>query len=157
MLWSMPACICRRDGPRIPSVAGRRVWPETVSYQSKADLALDILRQACKAGHLTGRWVTADEDYGKVPTFRDALDAEEWWYVLEVPCVTPVFARLVKTEVPAWSGNGRKPSRPRLVDGEAGELLEERVKGMGWGQILKKHGKGLGKPPWAGPNHNERT
>jgi SRSO17 transposase len=101
--------------------------PEAVGYQSKADLALASLRQARKAGHLTGRWVTADEDYGKVPTFRDSLDAEDWWYVLEVPCTTPVFTRSVKAEVPAWTGNGRKPSRPHLVDGEPGSQSVEKV------------------------------
>jgi len=83
--------------------------PGAVSYQSKADLALTNLRQARAAGHLQGRWVTADEDYGKVPTFRDALDAANWLYVLEAPCKTPVFTRFAKSAVPAWAGNGRKP------------------------------------------------
>jgi len=101
--------------------------PETVSYQSKAELALASLRQARQAGHLAGRWVTADEEYGQVPTFRDSLDAEGWRYVLEVPCTTPVFSRCVKTEVPAWSGKGRKPSRPRLVDGEPSSRTVEEV------------------------------
>jgi SRSO17 transposase len=105
--------------------------PETVSYQSKAELALASLRQARQAGHLTGRWVTADEDYGKVPTFRDALDAESWWYVLEVPCATRVFTRSVKTEVPQWSGKGPKPSQLRLVDGEPGpQSVEEVAQGV---------------------------
>ena len=105
--------------------------PEAVSYQSKADLALASLRQARKAGHLAGRWVTADEDYGKVPAFRDALDAENWLYVLEVPCTTPVFTQFAKTEVPAWAGNGRKPSRPRLVEGEPGsQSVEEVARGV---------------------------
>jgi len=45
----------------------------------------------------------------------------------------------------------------RRLGVEAGELLGERGKGMGWGQILKKHGKAPGPPPWARPNHNERT
>ena len=101
--------------------------PETVSYQSKADLALASLRQVRQAGHLKGRWVTADEDYGKVPTFRDALDTEGWLYVLEVPYRTPVFSRPVKTEVPAWCGRGPKASRPRLVEGEPGSQSVEEV------------------------------
>jgi SRSO17 transposase len=93
--------------------------PGTVGYQTKAELALAMLRQARAAGHLTGRWVTGDEQYGQVPSFRDALDAEGWWYVLEVPCTTPVFDQPVRTEVPAWSGRGCKPTRTRLVSGEA--------------------------------------
>lgn len=90
--------------------------PEDVGYQSQAELGLAMLRQARAAGHLTGKWVTADEDYGKVPTFRDALDHEGWWYVLEVPRGTTVFTEPAETAVPTWSGRGRKPTRPRLVD-----------------------------------------
>jgi SRSO17 transposase len=90
--------------------------PATITYQTKAELALAMLCRAKEGGHLTGRWVTGDEGYGAVPSFRDALDAGGWWYVLEVPSTTPVFAAPAATAVPAWAGRGRKPSKPRLVE-----------------------------------------
>jgi SRSO17 transposase len=93
--------------------------PEAVGYQSKAELGLAMLQQAHTAAHLTGQWVTADEDYGKVPTLRDALDTAGWRYVLEVPTTTPVFVHATSVAVPAWSGRGHKPSRPRVVAGAA--------------------------------------
>lgn len=92
--------------------------PDTVPYASKTDLGLAMLRAAQHAGHLPGRWVTGDEAYGQVPALRDALDAEGWWYVLEVPSVTPVFAHPAQAQVPVWSGRGRRPTRPRLLSGE---------------------------------------
>ena len=101
--------------------------PEDVGYQSTAELGLSMLQQSRSAGHLTGQWVTADEAYGKVPTFRDALDADEWLYVLEVPCSQPVFVQQAKTEVPAWSGRGPRPTKVRLVDGEPGPQAVETV------------------------------
>ncbi len=101
--------------------------PKEITYQSKAELALTLLRQVRTAGHLTGQWVTADEGYGQVPSFRDTLEAEHWLYVLEVPCSTPVFTRLARAAVPAWSGRGRKPSQPRLVAGEPEALSVEAV------------------------------
>ena len=101
--------------------------PETVGYQSIAELGLSMLHQARTAGHLMGRWVTADEAYGKVPTLRDTLDDDEWLYVLEVPCSQPVFTQPAKTEVPAWSGRGRQPTKLRLVDGESGPQAVEAV------------------------------
>ncbi len=42
--------------------------------------------------------MTADEAFGQVPSFRDALDADGWWYVAEVPCVMPVFTAAPRTE-----------------------------------------------------------
>lgn len=93
--------------------------PESVGYQSKAELALAMLRHTRQVGQLTGRWVTGDADYGKVPTLRDDLDAADWWYVLEMPSTTPVFCEAAETTVPTWSGHGRKPTRPQLVAGSA--------------------------------------
>jgi len=93
--------------------------PVAVGYQSKAALGLALLQQAHTAGHLTGQWVTADEDYGKVPTLRDALDTDGWRYVLEVPTTTPVFVHATPVAVPAWAGRGAKPTRPRVVAGAA--------------------------------------
>jgi SRSO17 transposase len=89
--------------------------PEGVGYQSKAALGLAMLRQARAAGHLEGHWVAGDDAYGMVPTLRDALDAEGWQYVLDVPKTTPVFAAPAATVVPPWSGRGRRPTTPRLA------------------------------------------
>jgi SRSO17 transposase len=69
--------------------------PEAVlatGYQSQVAVGLALLRRVRAAGALIGRWVTADEAFGQVPTFRDALDGDGWWYVAEVPVTTPVFA-----------------------------------------------------------------
>jgi SRSO17 transposase len=60
-------------------------------YQSQAALGLALLRRARTVGALPGRWVTVDAGFGALPTFRDALDAEGWQYVAEVPSTTRVF------------------------------------------------------------------
>ncbi len=91
--------------------------PADVTYQSKAELALAMLDHTRKVDHLAGPWVTADADYGKVPSLRDALAAAGWRYVLEVPSTTSVFSEAAEAAVPTWSGHGRKPTRPRLLEG----------------------------------------
>jgi SRSO17 transposase len=91
--------------------------PADVVYQSKADLGLAMLGHVQELGHLAGRWVTADADYGKVPSLRDALEADGWWYVVEVPSTTPCFSEAAEAAVPPWSGRGRQPTRCRLVEG----------------------------------------
>src|SRR5436190_2166951 len=70
----------------------------TAGYQSQADLGLALLRHARATGALVGRWVTADEAFGQVPAFRDALDAMGYWYVAEVPSTTPVFTAAPRTK-----------------------------------------------------------
>jgi SRSO17 transposase len=88
--WADDSDRCRRAGVPEEVVAA--------GYQSQADLGLALLRQAGAAGALVGRWVTADEAFGQVPAFRDALDAEGCWYAAEVPCTTPVFTAAPRTE-----------------------------------------------------------
>jgi SRSO17 transposase len=88
--WTDAPDRCRRAGvPEDVLAAG---------YQSQVDLGLGLLRRAQATGALLGRWVTADEAFGQVPSFRDALDADGCWYVAEVPCTTPVFAAAPRTE-----------------------------------------------------------
>ena len=64
--------------------------PEAVGVATKPALALAMVRQARAHGHLQARWVTGDEVYGGNPTFREALDSDGLWYVLEVPSTTGV-------------------------------------------------------------------
>jgi SRSO17 transposase len=96
--------------------------PAAVQHATKPTLGLALLAAVRKRGHLQSPWVTADAGYGEVPAFRDALDADGWWYVLEVPSTTRVFVAPAQAAVPAWSGRGRRPTRPRLVDGEPGAV-----------------------------------
>jgi len=94
--------------------------PEAIVYRSKAELALEMLRQARQGGHWPTDWVTADAGYGEVPSFRDELDSAGWRYVVEVPSTLTVFTQAVQTAVPDWSGRGRKPTREHVVAGEPG-------------------------------------
>ncbi len=92
--------------------------PKEMPYQAKPELGITMLRAARTRGHLVAKWVTADEGYGQVPSFRDTLDAEGWWYVVEVPCTTRVFVEEAVATVPPWKGRGKKPTRARLLEGE---------------------------------------
>jgi SRSO17 transposase len=64
--------------------------PEDVGFATKPAQALAMVRQARAAGHLQARWVTGDAVYGGNPGFRDALDGDGLWYLLEVPTTTGV-------------------------------------------------------------------
>jgi SRSO17 transposase len=92
--------------------------PAETTYQTKPQLGRQLLQAARERGQLAGHWVTADEAYGQIPTFRDALDEDGWCYVLEVPRTTPVFTAAAATAIPAGSPRGRQPTKPRLVAGE---------------------------------------
>src|SRR3954447_24577288 len=64
--------------------------PDDVGFATKPVQALAMVRQARVAGHLQARWVTGDEVSGGNPGFREALDGDGLWYLLEVPTTTGV-------------------------------------------------------------------
>lgn len=134
--------------------------PPQIGYHSKAELALAMLRMlrgARAAGHLQGQWVAGDDAYGMVPTLRDALDQEGWYYVLDVPKTTPVFTKPKTTPVfipvftkpatmviPPWSGHGRKPTTPRLskdaLPPQSVQGVAEKVPPTQWQELTVAEG-----------------
>lgn len=92
--------------------------PETVKFQTKPQLALEMLQTIRAEGDLRGQWVTADEAFGRSPAFLDGVDALDLWYLAEVPLDTQVWEECPQTALPEWSGKGRPPTRERLVAGE---------------------------------------
>lgn len=100
--WTDDAARCRRA--KVPDTI------IAAGYQSQVEVGLALLRRARAVGALVGRWVTADEAFGQVPAFRDALDVEGFWYVAEVPCTTPVFATPPQTQAVALEPGGASRS-----------------------------------------------
>ena len=97
--------------------------PEELSFKSKTELALEMVKQVHEAGALSYQWLTCDEFFGRDTAFLDAI-SEVATYLAEVPCDTRVWQSRPETELPEWTGKGRKPSRERL---KAGSVQAQRV------------------------------
>ena len=88
--------------------------PEGVGYEPKWKMALTMLDRA-KANGLRGV-VLADALYGSVTEFRRSLESQGWTYCVGVESTLAVIdAAEDLGRVPAWSGNGRPPTRPSRV------------------------------------------
>jgi SRSO17 transposase len=128
-------------GPRGRALVDKRLWlpqewtndparceaagvpAEARTYQSKAELALALLKRATALGHLQADWVTGDDAYGSSPDFRDGVEQEGLLYVLEVPSNTPVWPLATAWDLPAYSGRGR-PKQPRPAAGQRRQASE---------------------------------
>ena len=53
-------------------------------YQSKTELAMDMLECAQASGHLSAQWVAGDSAFGMSPTLREGLASAGMYYVLDV-------------------------------------------------------------------------
>ncbi len=80
--------------------------PKGTQFQTKPELAADLVEKALKDSRIRARWVVCDEDYGKDPGLLDKIAALDRWYLAEVACDTMVW--------PLFGPNGRTPrARPR--------------------------------------------
>lgn len=78
-----------------------------------------MLQAVHVAGTLRARWVVCDEALGRDTSLLDHIDSLGLGYLAEVPHDTQVWQQRPATAVPPWSGQGRKPTRTRILVGEA--------------------------------------
>ena len=116
--------------------------PTKVAFQEKWRTALDMIQgHGCNLPH---RWITGDDEFGRVVELRRLLRQRNESYLLDVPCTTPVRdlerrrpprgkSRRPK-EVPfcradVWAA--RQPAgkwqRLKVRDGEKGPLMVEAI------------------------------
>jgi SRSO17 transposase len=108
-LWFSEAYAVRRKKCRIP---------EQVHFQTKNELAWEMLEAITGEGTLRFRWVTGDEAFGCDTWLLDQIARLRCWYFMEVPINTQVWMHRPETAIPPWSGRGCKPKVPRLLQGE---------------------------------------
>jgi SRSO17 transposase len=117
--------------------------PKDLAFQTKQELALAMVKGVATSGNLRYRWLTCDEFFGRDGDFLDGV-APYVWYLAEVPTNTQVWVQRPYTEVPAWSGHGRKPTRVRLAEGEpesqAVTLVATQLPQEAWQQCTIKEG-----------------
>jgi SRSO17 transposase len=86
--------------------------PDGVTFQPKARIAAELVRNVAVLGQTTLDWVVADEEYGKAGHFHDAMDELGQKYVVEVPVTTTVWTADPATCVPPPGARGRVPTAP---------------------------------------------
>ena len=115
------------DDPERCRVAG---VPDEIGFATKPALALAMVRQARIGGSLQARWVTGDEVYGGNPGFRDALDGDGLWYLLEVPTTTGVcpVSGLAPSTPPVAGGSRLRDDlgRPTTIGEVAAGVLADQ-------------------------------
>jgi SRSO17 transposase len=66
--------------------------PETVKFQTKPELALELFGPLCKSGLFPAQWVAMDASFGNNEPFLEQLPAE-LYYLAEIPCTRKVWVK----------------------------------------------------------------
>ena len=87
--------------------------PADVTFQTKPEIALELLKQACSADVPRGM-VLADAGYGSDTRFRDEVTALGFQYVMGIgPGATAWAPGTAPLPPKQWTGKGRPPTRLR--------------------------------------------
>ena len=93
--------------------------PGGMTFKTKPTLGWEMMEAVHHSGSWRARWVTCDEAFGRDTSLLDQFDGIGLWYLAEVPHDTHVWRQRPATAVPARSGQGRKPTRTRVLVGES--------------------------------------
>jgi SRSO17 transposase len=114
--------------------------PEDLPFRTKPQIAASMVRDLNVLGAVGLDWVTADEEYGKNGDLLDELEELGQRYVMEVPTTTTVWTEDPASCVPAYSGRGQPPRRPRR---EAVRSVAELAAGLpadAWRRLQVREG-----------------
>lgn len=118
--------------------------PDETIFQTKPDLAVTMLKTMMAEETLPGRWVAADEGFGRAPAFLDDVAKLGLWYFAEVPLDTRVWQTRPETHVPLWSGKGRPPTQERLAPNQPAparvDVLAQQLADDAWQLYQIKEG-----------------
>jgi SRSO17 transposase len=78
--------------------------PKEITFQTKPQIGIELLRRTRTQGLVKCDWVIADEFYGHNGAFLDDLEQMQQRYVVEVPVNTTVWTVDPKTQVPSHEG-----------------------------------------------------
>lgn len=114
--------------------------PEEIEFQTKPQIAVDLLRRTGAGGLVRFDWVTADEIYGRDGKFLDALEADEQRYLVEVPVSTTVWTVDPATQVRPYSGRGRPPKCPKRDAVKSVQEIAQTLPPQAWQMIKLREG-----------------
>jgi SRSO17 transposase len=103
-----------------PEYAQRRkdnLVPEDLRFQTKIEIALELIHQVTRTQLFPAQWIGCDATFGSDTHFLNSLP-KGFYYFADVRSNSQVFLKKPKVQLPAYSGRGRKPKRPRLSPGQ---------------------------------------
>ena len=110
--------------------------PKEITFQTKPQIGIELLRRTRTQGLVNFDWVIADEFYGHNGTFLDDLEQMQQRYVVEVPVNTTVWTVDPQTQVPPHRGRGPCPTRPKRDHVHSVREIAQSLPASAW-QILQ--------------------
>lgn len=100
--------------------------PDGTVFKKKPQLAAEMIQDAHASGLFPAKWITCDTAFGNNPDFLDNLP-DGLFYFADVPSNTHVWRSRPQTCIPPYCGNGRKPFKNHLKEGEPSSVHVKEI------------------------------
>ena len=114
--------------------------PEGVTFQTKPQIAAELIRDVTALGQVEFDWVVGDSEYGRAGHLLDELELLEQSYVLEVPKTWVFWTSDPAGSIPEYSGRGRKPSAPRREAARTVVEIADDLPASAWTALQVREG-----------------
>jgi SRSO17 transposase len=114
--------------------------PKDVTFRTKPQIAAELVRNVAVLGQVELDWVVADSEYGRAGHFLDALELLEQRYVLAVPVTWVFWTADPAGSIPAYSGQGRKPTVPTRDAARTVAQIANELPTLAWTALRVREG-----------------
>ena len=100
--------------------------PEDLTFQTKLEIALDLITRIKETGLFPARWVGCDATFGSDLPFLNSL-GDDVSYFASIRSNTLVFLEKPEIAIPPYKGRGRPPSKSRLLPDQPKSISVEKL------------------------------
>jgi SRSO17 transposase len=91
--------------------------PENIAFQTKQEIALDLIHEIDEAGLFPSKWIGADAAFGEDIEFLNALPKDRYYFA-SIKSNALVFIKKPKLGAPEYKGRGRRPAKIGILPGQ---------------------------------------
>ena len=114
--------------------------PESLVFQTKPEIAAELIGDIEKANLFPAKWIGADATFGSDWEFLDSLPRGKYYFAA-IKSNTRVVISKPKVGLPSYGGQGRRPTKPRLMRGKIYTVDRiARSKRLAWKKVVLAEG-----------------
>ena len=116
--------------------------PEELVFQTRQEIALDLIHEIDETGLFPSRWIGADAAFGEDIEFLNRLPKDRYYFAA-IKSNTLVFIKKPRLGVPEYKGRGRRPTKIGVLSGEPKpRRVSEIAKGnlLSWKPVVVAEG-----------------
>lgn len=114
--------------------------PKQVQFQTKPQIAADLIRRTVANGHVRFDWIVADDHYGENGGFLDALESAQQRYMVETPITTTFWVMDPARQIPEDCGRGRPRTQPSRDQVRSARDIVATLPASAWQAIKLREG-----------------